>query len=115
MANSATHAALPYPIRGCRFTVPIPYLDATGAPTDPVTPDTEISQDGGTYADCFEEETTIAGANGSAYLTLTGDELDASLVFLAAKVSSGPKNTLLVLQPRVLPLVRSATAVGGAA
>lgn len=113
--NHVGHAALPYPIKGCRFTVPIPYLDNSGGPTDPVTPDTEVSKDGGAYADCTEEVTVIAGANGSAYLTLTGDELSASLVFLAAKVASGPKNTLAALQPRVLPLLRQATAAAGTA
>lgn len=112
--NHVGHAALPYPIRGCRFTVPIPYLDNAGGPTDPVTPDTEVSKDGGAYADCTEEVTVIAGGNGSAYLTLTGDELLASLVFLAAKVASGPKNTLAALQPRVLPTLRRATAAAGA-
>jgi hypothetical protein len=95
--------------------VPVPYLDADGDPTDPTTPDTEISKDGGAYADCVEEVSVITGANGSAYLTLTGDELDAALVFLAAKVASGPKATLLALQPRVLPILRSATAAAGAA
>lgn len=115
MANSPGHAALPYPIKGCRFTVPVPYLDADGDPTDPTTPDTEISKDGGAFTDCTEEVTVISGANGSGYLTLTGDELDASLVFLAAKVASGPKNTLLALQPRVLPILRQATAAAGSA
>ena len=111
--NHVSHAALPYPVWGARFTVPIPYIDATGAPSDPVTPDTEISKDGGAYVDCVEEETTIAGANGSAFLTLTGDETSASLIFLAAKSVTGPKNTLLALQPQIRPVLRTATAAGG--
>lgn len=115
MANAASHAALPYPIKGARFTVPVPYLDADGDPTDPVTPDTEVSKDGAAFADCTEEVTVISGSNGAAFLTLTGDELNAALVFLAAKVASGPKNTLLALQPRVLPLLRAATAAAGTA
>lgn len=115
MANHISHAALPYPVRGCRFTLPIPYLDADRTPTDPVTPDTELSQDGGAYADCTEEVTVIAGANGSAYLTLTGDELNAALVFLAAKVASGPKATLRTLAPQIRAILRAATATGGAA
>lgn len=115
MANSPSHAALPYPIWGCRFTLPIPYIAGTGDPQDPVSPDTERSLDGGAYADCTEEVTVIAGGNGSAYLTMTGDEMTASLVYVVAKVSSGPKPTLAVLQPRVLPPLRSNTAAGGSA
>src|SRR5262245_54379867 len=113
MANHISHAGLPYPLRGCRYTVPIPYLDADGDPQDPQTPDTEISKDGGPYEDCTEEVTVIPGANGSAYLTLTGDELNATLVFVAAKVAAGPKNTLLSLQPQVRALLRSGSAAGG--
>ena len=37
MATHPSHAALPYPIRGAPFTVPIPYLDAGGEPTDPTS------------------------------------------------------------------------------
>lgn len=115
MANHVSHGALPYPIKGCRFTLLIPYVNATLDPTDPVTPDTEISQDGGAFADCTEEVTIIGGGNGFGYLTLTGDELNASLVALAAKVASGPKPTLDRLSPRVLPRLRAGTAAGGAA
>jgi hypothetical protein len=115
MANFVGHAALPYPVKGARLTIAIPYYAATGDPTDPVTPDTEISKDGGTYVDCTEEETTIVGGNGSGYITLTGDELNCSLAFLAAKVASGPKGTLATLYPRVLPVLRTFTAAGGSA
>lgn len=115
MSNAISHAALPYPIKGARFTTLVPYLDADGDPTDPTTPDTEVSKDGGAFADCTEEVTTISGSNGTGYLTLTGDELNASLVALCAKVASGPKATLLTLHPRVLPVVRSGTAQAGAA
>lgn len=115
MANSITHAALPYPIKGCRFTLLIPYLDADGDPTDPTTPDTERSIDGAAYADCTEEVTTITGSNGSGYITLTGDEMNASAVMVAAKVASGPKATIATLYPRVLPVLHSGTAQAGAA
>ena len=116
MANSVTHAALPYPIKGCRYTIGIPYLDADGDPTDPTTPDTEVSKDGGAYADCTEEATTISGtATGSGYITLTGDEMNASLVMVCAKASSGPKSTLATIYPRVLPILESGTAQAGAA
>lgn len=115
MANHISHAALPYPVKGCRFTILVPYLDADGDPTDPTTPDTERSIDAAAFADCTEEASTISGSNGMAYLTLTGDEMNGSAVAVAAKVASGPKATLATLYPRVLPIVASGTATAGAA
>ena len=115
MANSVTHAALPYPVKNARFTVQIPYLDADGDPTDPTTPDTEITIDGATFADCAEEATTITGSNGVAYITLTGAETNCSAFAIAAKVASGPKATLGTFYPRVLPIAFSGTASAGAA
>ena len=88
MANSVSHAALPYPVRGCRFTVLIPYLNNKGEPEDPVAPDTERSIDGAAFADCTEELTVLTGSNGMGYITLTGDELNGALVGVAAKVAS---------------------------
>ena len=115
MANSVTHGALPYPIKGARFTLPVTYLDADGDPTDPTTPDTEVSIDGAAFTDCAEEVTTITGSNGAGYITLSGAETNGSLVVLAAKVASGPKATLATLIPRVLPSVSSGTAQAGGA
>jgi len=37
MANHFSHAALPYPIKGARYTVEVPYLDSDGDPLDPAT------------------------------------------------------------------------------
>lgn len=116
MANHFSHAALPYPIRNARFTVQVGYLDATGTPTDPVTPDTEISKDGGAFADCAEEVTTITGGNGVGYITLTGAETDASMVALAFKNTPGPKNSLIPdLRPRKLPFLFAGTLTAGSA
>lgn len=114
MANSVSHARLPYPIINARFTVAVPFLDADGDPTDPTTPDTEISQDGGSFADAAEEVTTITGSNGAGYITLTGAEMNNSLVVAAFKVASGPKATLMTLYPRNLPILESGTAGAGA-
>src|SRR5215510_3141556 len=114
MANHFSHAALPYPIKGARYTVEVPYLDADGDPLDPGTPDTEISIDAAAFTDCTEEVTTISGSNGFGYITLTGDEMNSSMVLLAAKVGSGPKNTLLSVRPRVMPVLHSGQAQGGA-
>jgi hypothetical protein len=116
MANSASHAALPYPIRQARFTVGIGYLDADGDPTDPTTPDTEISKDGGTFADNAEEVTTVSGTNGTGIITLSGAEMDCSIAQLAAKVASGPKASLIPdIRPQVLGILYSGTATAGAA
>lgn len=116
MANHVSHGALPYPIKGCRWSVQIPYLNTSGDPTDPTTPDTEISKDAGAFADCTEEVTTITGtATGTGYITLTGDETNCSFGALAAKAASGPKTTLLQFKPAVLPVFRSGTAAAGAA
>lgn len=115
MANHISHASLPFPVKGCRFTIPVPYLDADGDPTDPTTPDTERSIDAGAFADCTEEITTISGSNGTGYITLTGDEMNGSLIAVAAKVASGPKATLIHLFPRVLPVIFSGTSTAGAA
>lgn len=115
MANSTSHAALPYPIRGARYSILVPFLDADGDPTDPTTPDTEVSRDAGAFADATEEVTTITGSNGMGYVTLTGQETDAAMVAVAVKVASGPKATLATLYPRQLAVVESGTAQAGAA
>src|SRR4030095_9516032 len=115
MANSFSHAALPYPIRGARFTLGLGYLNANGDPTDPTTPDTEISKDAGAFADNAEEVTVVSGTNGSAVLPLTGDEMVASIAQLAAK-GTGPKTSLVPdIRPQVLGILFSGTASAGAA
>lgn len=115
MSNSVTHSSLPYPIRKARFTIEVPYVAATGVPTDPTTPDTEASIDGAAFADCTEEVTTITGSNGFGYMTLTGAEMDCTMLVLAAKVASGPNNTLMVVKPRTLALIGSGTLSAGSA
>lgn len=110
MANSILHA-IGTPIYAAKYTVIIPYLDADGDPTDPGTPDTEVSLDGGAFADCTNEVTTISGSNGVGYITLTGDEMTAQVVVVAAKVSTGPKATLMVIYPQIIvPTITSAGA-----
>lgn len=115
MANSVSHGSLPYPIKNARYSILVPYLDADGDPTDPTTPDTELSGDAGAFADCAEEVTTITGSNGTGYITLTGAETNYSIVAVCAKVASGPKATLATLYPRNLPILESGTAGAGAA
>ena len=115
MATHISHSGLPFPVKGARYTVEIPYLDADGDPTDPTTPDTERSIDGADFADCTEEVTVIVGSVGAAYITLTGVETNCSSLWLAAKAASGPKTSLVILKPRVLPIILQGTAQAGAA
>lgn len=114
MANSTSHAALPYPIRNARFSLALDFRVAAGTPTDPTTPDTEFSTDGGaTFSDCAEEITT-GGSNGAGYLTLTGAETNCDLLIIAAK-SANDLTTPAVLYPRVLAAVGSGTLSAGSA
>ena len=92
MANHASHAALPFPIKNARFTLLIPFLDADGDPTDPTTPDTEISKDDAAAADTAEE--IASPKNSIGMLTLSGAETDCSCAGIAGKAASGPKTTL---------------------
>lgn len=112
MSNHISHASLPYPVRGARFTVLIPYADGTGSPLDPTSPDTELSVDGAAFADAAEEVTTISGSNGFSYITLTGAEMNCSALALAAK-ATGPLTQQLTLFPRILPVLEAGTAQAG--
>lgn len=114
MANSLSHAALPYPIRNSRYTLPLSFRVAAGTPTDPTTPDTEVSSDGGaTFAAAIEEITT-GGANGLGYVTLTGAETNNNALLVAAK-SANCLTTPAIIFPRVLALVGSGTLSAGSA
>lgn len=116
MANHASHASLPYPVKNARFTIPVTYRASDGTPTDPTTPDTEISKDGAAFADCAEEVTTISGtATGVGYITLSGAETNCSFAVVVAKAASGPLSTQIVLKPRLLPILEADTAQAGAA
>jgi hypothetical protein len=116
MAVSASHAALPFPVKNARYSFLLPHAaSTTNIPTNPTTPDTEVSVDGGTFADATEEVTVITGSNGMSLMTLTGAEMDASCVAVASKAASGSTTTLKEIYPRVLPIVSSGTARAGAA
>lgn len=102
MANSITHAALP-PIRKARYTMAMGFRDASGAATAPTSLDTEVSLDGGTFADASNEVTLIkevGGATDSAmgYVSLTATEMDASVVTVQIK-SSNCLTELITIYP----------------
>jgi hypothetical protein len=115
VANAISHASLPYPIKHARYSVLVPFLNSSGVPTDPTTPDTEVSQDGGAFADTTEEVTTITGSNGMGFITLTGAEMNNAAVGVAFKASSGPNATLMTVYPRELPILSSGTLSAGSA
>lgn len=104
--------ALPYPIYGAPFVVTFPLLDADGDPVSPSSPDSKISKNGDTFADCTNEATEIATSSGLCYLSLTGTELTCDVATVKV-ASTGAKSTCMSLYPRKLVTVRSGTTQGG--
>jgi len=93
--------ARPIPHKGVAYRATFPILDADG---DLVTAaadlDSEISKDGGTFADCDNEATEIATSSGMYYLDLTATEMNADTVAIIVKTStSGAKTTPIVFYP----------------
>lgn len=58
--------------------------------------DSEISKDGGTFADCTNEATEIATASGIYFLDLTATEMEADAVTVIVKSTVGITRTLTV-------------------
>jgi hypothetical protein len=89
------------PIKNSAFRVTFPILDADGdLVTSAAGLDSEVSKDGGTFADCTNEATEIATASGMYYLDLTSTEMNADTVAVIVKTStSGAKTTTLVFYP----------------
>jgi len=113
MAASASDAH-EYPIYNARFRLIVPLLDADGDPISPSSPDTELSQDLGTFADATNEATEIATSSGIVYIDLVAGELDTKSTTVRVQ-STGAKTTVAVLNPRRLPVLRTGTAQAGAA
>jgi len=109
--------ALPYPIYGVPFGIVFPYFDADGdLVSAATTPDSEVSLNGDTFADCTNEATEIATTSGMWYLLLTAAEVTADVIAIISKsATSGMKTTPIVLYPRKLVTIRSGTSAGGAA
>jgi hypothetical protein len=83
------------------YRATFPILDADGdLVAGAAGLDSEISKDGGTFADCTNEATQIATDSGVYYLDLTADEMNADTVSVIVKTSTtGAKTTVLVLYP----------------
>lgn len=98
----AASDAKPVPIKNTAYRVTFPIFDADGDPVAGATGlDSEVSKDGGTFADCTNEATEIATSSGIYYLDLTSTEMNADTVAIQVKTTStGAKTTVLVLYPQ---------------
>jgi hypothetical protein len=117
MANSVTHSKI-LPIYGALFNVNLEFRLSTGATAAPTSPDTEVSLDDGTFADCTNEVTLIKEVGGSTdsaygYITLTAAEMTADDVTLQSK-SANCVTIGVNIRPERLVAVRTGTAQAGA-
>ena len=97
----ASGDAKPFSIKNTAYRITFPILDADGdLVTGAAGLDSEISKDGGTFADCINEATEIATSSGMYYLDLTATEMNADTVAIIVKTStSGAKTTPIVMYP----------------
>ena len=116
MSASASDAH-PFPIYNARYRFVAPLFDADGdLVTGATTPDSEVSQDQGTFADATNEMTEIATTSGMYYLDLIATEMDTQCTAVIMKsATAGMKTTPVVLYPVRLPVIRTGTAQAGAA
>lgn len=97
----AASDALPFPRKNVAYRVTFPIYDADGdLVAGAAGLDSEVSKDGGTFADCTNEATQIATSSGIYFLDLTATEMNADCVAVIVKTStSGAKTTVIVLYP----------------
>lgn len=97
----ASSDARPLPLKNTAYRVTFPILDADGDLVTGATGlDSEVSKDGGAFADCTAEATEIATNSGMYYLDLSSTEMNADTVAVIVKTSSsGAKTTTIVLYP----------------
>lgn len=95
------------PYKNAAWRVTFPIFDADGDTVTGATGlDSEISKDGGAFADCTNEATEI-GSSGIYYLDLTSTEMNADTVAIQVKTSSsGAKTTNIVTYPQEADDVR---------
>jgi hypothetical protein len=112
----ASTDARPIPQKNVAYRVTFPIFDADGDLVTGATGlDSEVSKDGGTFADCTNEATEIATSSGMYYLDLTSTEMNADTVAIIVKTSSsGAKTTPIVLYPEEAGDIRvNVTQFGG--
>lgn len=97
----AASDATPLPIKNQAYRVTLPIYDQEGdLVTGAAGLDSEISKDGGTFADCTSEATEIATASGIYFLDLTATEMNADTVAIIVKTSTtGAKTSVIVMYP----------------
>ena len=97
----ASGDARPIPKKNVAYRVTFPILDADGdLVAGAAGLDSEISKDGGTFADCTNEAAQIATSSGMYFLDLTATEMNADTVALIVKTSTADaKTTPIVLYP----------------
>jgi hypothetical protein len=105
----AASDARPIPRKNVAFRATFPIMDADGDLVTGATGlDSEVSKDGGTFADATSEATEIATASGIYYLDVTSTEMNADTVAIIVKTtSSGAKTTVLVFYPEEAGDVRA--------
>jgi len=114
----AASDALPVPRKNAayRITFEIRKNDGTLI-TGATALDSEVSKDGGTFADCTNEATEIATSSGVYYLDLTSTEMNADCVAVVVKTSStGACPPVFVLYPQETGDIRvDVNSFGGSA
>lgn len=97
----ASTDARPIPQKNVAYRITFPLLDADGDLVSGATGlDSEVSKDGGTFADATNEATEIATASGVYFLDLTSTEMNADTVAVIVKTTTaGAKTTTLVMYP----------------
>lgn len=97
----ASTDARPIPKKNVAYRVTFPIFDADGdLVTGATALDSEVSIDGGTFADCASEATEIATTSGMYFLDLTNTEMNGDTIAIIVKTSSvGAKTTPIVLYP----------------
>lgn len=98
----ASTDATAIPVKNQAYRVTFPIWDADGDLVAGATGlDSEVSKDGGAFADAASEATEIATASGMYFLDLTATEMNADTVAIIVKTSSsGAKTTPIILYPQ---------------
>ena len=104
----ATTDARFIPFKNAAYRVTFPIFDADGdLVVGAAGLDSEVSLDGGTFADCTNEATEIATSSGVYFLDLTVAEMNADTVAVIVKTTTaGAKTTVLVLYPEEVGDIR---------
>lgn len=91
----------PIPKKNTAYRLYAPIMDADGDLVTGATGlDSEVSIDGGTFADCTNEATEVATSSGIYYLDLTSSEMNGDAICVIIKTSSsGAKTTPIILYP----------------